>query len=111
MSQEKRRAIYIRENGINTEEITRFIENGKKFVHYTCNAPSESFLKENGILPIGQKFGIEDRGVVLMTKELFENLIGRKLSGNEERDELILYGELAMRKLKEKERIQKKKSI
>jgi len=43
-------------------------------IHYTCNAPSLTALKDNGIIPIGETYGVKDREVVLIPKGMFTDL-------------------------------------
>ena len=45
-------------------------------IHYTCNSPGNETLKRVGILPIGSRFGVEPREVLLIPQNMFSGLIG-----------------------------------
>ncbi len=40
--------------------------------HYTCNAPPENILRENGIKSVGKAFGVEPREVLIIPEKLME---------------------------------------
>lgn len=50
-----------------TEEVA-----GGDVVHYTCNAGSSEELQERGIKAVGNRFGVNDREVVVIPARLFE---------------------------------------
>ena len=47
-------------------------ETDKGVIHYTCNSPNLEILDKMGIIPIGDRFGIDPKEVLLIPDELFE---------------------------------------
>jgi len=41
-------------------------------VHYTCNSPDLDILGKYGIQPVGDRFGMDEREVVIIPKEMFD---------------------------------------
>ena len=46
-------------------------ETDKGVIHYTCNSPNLEVLDKMGIIPIGDRFGIDPKEVLLIPDELF----------------------------------------
>ncbi|OGC93232.1 hypothetical protein A2899_00255 [Candidatus Amesbacteria bacterium RIFCSPLOWO2_01_FULL_49_25] len=43
-------------------------------IHYTCNAPDENVLIRYGIKPMGRRFGVDEREVLLIPEGLFKKM-------------------------------------
>lgn len=104
------------------EDLTSLIENpnytgdedGIKYyvLHYTCNAPKEETLLNEGVFPIGDKYGCADkREVVIMNdKKMKEILEIKKIPDDIDKSELVILCEQFLRKLTEKKEKEEAKS-
>jgi len=78
------------------ENITKLTTQG--VVHYTCNAPSMEVLEKYGIKAIGDAFGIEKRGILIIPEKVYEKY-GLEVKGVD-RDALNIRTENLLARLK-----------
>ncbi|MFH0808061.1 MAG: hypothetical protein V1888_00375 [archaeon] len=78
------------------EYMPMYLGNKNAFLHYTCNAPGEQILSNNGVEMLGLKFGCQnDKEVLLIPEGKYSKLF----NSTKDQDQMRLNLELFLKNL------------